>query len=316
MDIAVCLLVFTVIFGLSLLLLRQHNAAPERAYQNLQRLTHGADAIERGSLIADDRSKRREILTWLYQTNPLRRLEDSLWQAGIYARVSDVLLVMMLLFGAGSAAGEMFTGDFLVSLAAGTVLALAPLVYIRIRRKKRMKAFLQQLPYALDLLKSSLEAGHTLMRGMQVVVQEFGDPLGGEFRTVLEQTRIGLPLPRALEDMLTRVPEDDLRLLVVAVKVQSEVGSSLAQIIQRLSEIVRTRQRLHDQIRTLTAQSRLSGTIVGLLPIVLLFAFSVLQPSYTHTLFHDPSGIKILKVAAAMDGGAFLIIRRMLRLNY
>ncbi|MBF6570164.1 MAG: type II secretion system F family protein [Candidatus Binataceae bacterium] len=316
MDIAVCLLVFTVIFGLSLMLLRRRDAVPERAYQNLQRLTHGADAAPQRSIIADGRSKRREIFTWLYQTNPLRQLEDSLWQAGIYARVSDVLLVMMLLFGAGSAAGQMITGDLLMSLAAGIAPAIAPLVYIRIRRKKRMKAFLQQLPYALDLLKSSLEAGHTLMRGMQVVVQEFGDPLGGEFKTVLEQTRIGLPLPRALEDLLVRVPEDDLRLLVVAVKVQSEVGSSLAQIIQRLSEIVRTRQRLHDQVRTLTAQSRLSGTIVGLLPIVLLFAFSVLQPSYTHTLFHDPSGIKILKVAAALDVGAFLIIRRMLRLNY
>jgi len=76
-------------------------------------------------------------------------------------------------------------------------------------------------------MKSSLEAGHSLNRGLQVVVQEFADPLAGEFRTVLEQTRIGLPLPRALEDMLKRVPEEDLRLLVVAVKVQSEVGSSL-----------------------------------------------------------------------------------------
>jgi len=189
-------------------------------------------------------------------------------------------------------------------------------IYIRIRRRRRLKAFAMQLPYALDLLKSSLEAGHSLMRGMQVVVQEFGDPLGSEFRTVLEQTRIGLPLPRALEDMLNRVPEDDLRLLVVAVKVQSEVGSSLAHIIERLSEIVRTRQRLQAQIMALTAQSRLSGMIVGLLPVVMLAAFSVLQPSYTYTLFHDPTGIKLVKMAVGLDVLAFLIIRRLLRANY
>ena len=85
-----------------------------------------------------------------------------------------------------------------------------------------------QLPFALDLIKSSLEAGHSLQRALQVLVSEFADPLGSEFRTVLEQTRIGLPLPRALEDMLKRVPEDDLRLLVVAVRVQTEVGASLA----------------------------------------------------------------------------------------
>ena len=111
--------------------------------------------------------------------------------------------------------------------------------------------FRLQLPFALDLIKSSLEAGHSLNRSLQLVVQEFGDPLGSEFRTVLEQTRIGLPLPRALEDMLKRVPEEDLRLLVVAVNVQTEVGSSLAAIVGRLSEIVRMRQRLKLQNQSL-----------------------------------------------------------------
>jgi tight adherence protein B len=228
-------------------------------------------------------------------------------------RLSDVLLIIVLMCGAGLAAGQVLSDDPLVWLGTGAALAALPLIYIRLRRKRRMKAFAEQLPYALDLLKSSLEAGHSLMRGMQVVVQEFGDPLGTEFRTVLEQTRIGLPLPRALEDLLTRVPEDDLRLLVVAVKVQTEVGSSLAHIIERLADIVRTRQRLQAQIFALTAQSRLSGTIVGLLPIVILLAFSVLQPSYTYTLFHDPTGIKIVKVAMGLDLAAFLIIRRLLR---
>jgi len=130
------------------------------------------------------------------------------------------------------------------ALVTGVVVGVLPLLYIRIRKTRRLKAFATQLPFALDLIKSSLEAGHSLQRAMQVLVSEFADPLGSEFRTVLEQNRIGLPLPRALEDMLKRVPEDDLRLLVVAVRVQTEVGSSLAQIVGRLSEIVRIRQRL------------------------------------------------------------------------
>ena len=133
-------------------------------------------------------------------------------------------------------------GPFLaliVALLLALGFGLAPLIFIRWRRGRRMKAFDAQLPSALDLVKSSLEAGHSLNRGLQVVVQEFADPLGSEFRTVLEQTRIGLPMPRALDDLLKRVPEDDLRLLVVAVKVQTQVGSSLAVIIGRLSEIDR-----------------------------------------------------------------------------
>jgi len=116
--------------------------------------------------------------------------------------------------------------------------------------------------------------------------------------------------------MLKRVPQDDLRLLVVAVRVQSEVGSSLAVIIGRLSEIVRTRQRLQQQIRALTAQSRMSGMLVGFLPLVMLGAFSVIQPSYANTLFFDPSGQKILEVAFGLDVLAFITIRKLLKVKY
>lgn len=315
MDLALCLLVFTVVFGTGLMLARQRETVPERAYRNLQRFTRATDADDDESIVSS-RRPQREALTWLYRLNLLRHLEDSLWQAGIYMRLSDILLIIVLLFGAGVATGQMLSDDLLISLGLGAILATVPVIYIRVRRRRRLVAFAQQLPYALDLLKSSLEAGHSLMRGMQVVVQEFADPLGTEFRTVLEQTRIGLPLARALEDLLNRVPVDDLRLLVVAVKVQSEVGSSLAHIIERLSDIVRTRQRLHAQILALTAQSRMSGMIVGLLPVVMLAAFSVLQPSYTYTLFHDPTGIELVKIAVVLDVAAFFIIRRLLRPTY
>jgi tight adherence protein B len=316
MDLAICLLVFSVVFGTGLMLVRQREAVPERAYRNLQRLTRGSVEADDDSIMNRRRANQREVLSWLYRLNLLRVLENSLWQAGIYMRLSDLLLIIVLMFGAGLALGQLIVDDPLIWFGIGCGMAALPVIYVHIRRKRRLKAFALQLPYALDLLKSSLEAGHSLMRGMQVVVQEFSDPLGTEFRTVLEQTRIGLPLPRALEDMLTRVPEDDFRLLVVAVKVQAEVGSSLAHIIERLAEIVRTRQRLQAQILALTAQSRLSGMIVGLLPVVMLVVFSVLQPSYTYTLFHDPTGIKLVKLALGLDVLAFLIIRRLLRPTY
>ncbi|MGH6631090.1 MAG: type II secretion system F family protein, partial [Burkholderiales bacterium] len=201
-------------------------------------------------------------------------------------------------------------------LGIGAGVGVLPVVYIEFRRRRRLTAFGAQLPFALDLIKSSLEAGHSLQRALQVVVGEFAEPLGSEFRTVLEQNRIGLPLGRALEDLLKRVPEDDLRLLVVAVKVQNEVGSSLAQIVGRLSEIVRTRQRLRLQINALTAQSRLGGWVVGLLPIAVLLAFSLIQPGYTDQLFYDPTGQKILRIAIVLDLMAIVTIRRVLKVSY
>ena len=239
-----------------------------------------------------------------------------MWQAGLYMRVSEMLLIIVLMFGMGFTVAKFFLHDMIIALVIGLGLGVAPLLYIRFRRQRRMREFTIQLPSALDLIKSSLEAGHSLVRGMQVLVQEFADPLGGEFRTVLEQSRLGMPLTRALEEMLKRMPEEDLRLLVVAIKVQSEVGSSLAQIIGRLSEIVRTRQRLQQQIRTMTAQSRMSGMVVGLLPAIVLSIFSLVQPGYARVLFYDPSGIMALKLAIGLDLMAFFTIRRILKVDF
>lgn len=262
------------------------------------------------------KQEQSPLMTVLRQFNFLRNLEENMWQAGIYWRVSDVLLLIVLLFGAGWAGGEAFWADGYFATGSGIALAAVPVAYIRFARKRRLKNFGSQLPFALDLIKSSLEAGHSLQRALQVLVGEFADPLGGEFRTVLEQTRIGLPLARALEDLLKRVPEDDLKLLVVAVKVQTEVGSSLATIVGRLSEIVRLRQRLRLQIKALTAQSRMGGMVVGLLPILVLAAFSLIQPGYTDSLFYDPTGQTILKAAVGFDLMAILTIRRLLRVDY
>jgi tight adherence protein B len=253
---------------------------------------------------------------WFYNLGVMQKLEQSLWQAGIYRRVSDVLLVALLMFGAGAMIGAALWQDPAFAIALGGLLAIVPMVYIRIKRVRRIKRFAVQLPFALDLIKSSLEAGHSLLRGLQVVVGEFEDPIATEFRSVIEQTRLGLPLPRAMEEMLKRVPDEDLRLLIVAVRVQSEVGSSLAVIIERLAEIVRIRQRLGAQVRALTAQARMSGWVVAALPIIILAAFSVIQPSYTHTLFYEPAGQRLLKIAATLDLFAFVSIRKLLKVKY
>ena len=163
---------------------------------------------------------------------------------------------------------------------------------------------------------SSLEAGHTLLRALQVLVEDFGDPLASEFRMVLEQARLGMSLPRAFDELLRRVPVEDLRLLVIAIKVQSEVGSALAQLLTRLAEIIRARQILAGQIHAMTSQGRMSGMVVGLLPLFVLGAFSLIQPSYVHVLFYDPMGIKAVKAAVALDGMALFTIRRILAVDY
>lgn len=315
MDFIMASGIFALVFVGVLLFTSGRGNEAEQQREVARRLTRPEE-----DLTIDVMRKRRPdegpLLGVLYNLNLLRRLEEAMWQAGLYMRVADILLMMVLLFGAGLFGGNILFHNMWFALGAALLLTSIPIAYIQFRKKRRLRAFAQQLPYALDLIKSSLEAGHSLQRALQVVVSEFADPLGSEFRTVLEQNRIGLPLPRALEDMLKRVPEDDLRLLVLAVKVQTEVGSSLAQIVGRLSEIVRIRQRLRLQIKALTAQSRMGGIVVGALPIVVLCIFSLIQPGYTDQLFFDPTGQKILKFAIGSDVLAILTIRRLLRVDY
>jgi tight adherence protein B len=315
MDLVIATGIFAVVFVILLVMFTGRKNEGDQNREIVRRLTRPSDDMDL-DITRRRRPEEGKLLAVVYRINVLRRLEENMWQAGMYFRVGDVLLIVVLLFGAGLFLGQAVFRDSLVGLGAGTIFSSAPIFYIQFRKKRRLKAFGQQLPFALDLIKSSLEAGHSLQRAMQVVVGEFADPMGSEFRTVLEQTRIGLPLPRALEDLLKRVPEDDLRLLVVAVKVQTEVGSSLASIVGRLGEIVRIRQRLRMQIRALTAQARLGGWVVGLLPLVVLGAFSLIQPGYTHDLFYDPMGQKILKVALGLDLAALITIRRLLRVDY
>jgi len=307
--------IFALVFVGVLLFTSSRGTEGEQQREVTRRLTRPDEELAI-DVMRRQRPDEGPLLGVLYNLNLLRSLEETMWQAGLYMRVADILLIMVLLFGAGLFGGNIVFHNRWFALGAALALTCIPIAYIQFRKKRRLRAFAQQLPYALDLIKSSLEAGHSLQRALQVVVAEFADPLGSEFRTVLEQNRIGLPLPRALEDMLKRVPEDDLRLLVLAVRVQTEVGSSLAQIVGRLSEIVRIRQRLRLQIKALTAQSRLGGIVVGALPIVVLCIFSIIQPGYSDKLFYDPTGQMILKFAVTSDVLAILTIRRLLRVDY
>jgi len=315
MDLLIVIIVFAaVFFGLLALFLRR-GPGSDRHHHMVRRM---ARPIVTDIDITRRARKREEgnLLAALWKLNLLLGLEENMWQAGLYMRVSEMTLIIVLMFGAGMFFGQAMWHDMPFAFLAGAAFAAIPLFYIRFRRTRRLNAFVSQLPFALDLIKSSLEAGSSLSRSLQSVVQEFSDPLGSEFRTVLEQTRIGLPLPRALEGLLKRVPEEDLRLLVVAVRVHDEIGTSLALIVGRLAEIVRMRQRLRLQIKALTAQSRLGGIIVALLPVLVLGAFSLIQPGYAGSLFSDPAGLRILKFAAVLDLMAFITIRRMLRLSY
>lgn len=323
MDFAIASGVFGLLLVVILVLATGRRDYAERAMSMLEDVTRPErDEAEEG--LMRSRGRRRPVATtrieklfeMLFRISLLRWLEEATWRAGLHLNVQEVLLIIALMFGAGMTLGNLLLHDMGIATMVGLASGAAPIFYLYRRRKRRLQDFVVQLPFALDLIKSSLEAGHSLLRALQVLVQEFNDPLQSEFRTVIEQARLGMPLAQALDQLLERMPEEDLRLFVVAIKVQSESGSSLAQIVGRLSEIVRTRQRLHQQIHTMTAQSRMSGLVVGLLPAIVLGVFSLVQPGYANVLLYDPTGQMALKIAIGLDAMAFFTIRRILKVDY
>jgi tight adherence protein B len=243
------------------------------------------------------------------------RFEEAISRAGLNISARLYVLIMLVLFAAGAGLAATWFGPIMV-LAVGSAAGSLPLLYLKFRRGQRLKAFNRQLPYVLDLLRSALESGHTLLRGLQMSSENLADPMSSEIRLVLEQVQLGTALPPALENMYRRIPEEDLGFLVVAVKIQSAVGSSLAEILEHVTASVRNRQRLKDQIQTLTAQSRMSAMIVSGLPALILLAFSFIRPGYAGPLFYDPLGVKLLETAIFLDVLALVIMRRIAQVKY
>jgi tight adherence protein B len=246
------------------------------------------------------------------QAEAFQSVQRWLAQAGIEIPAAQFVVLTMLIAVAGTLLSALWF-DAGIAGVYGIGFATLPAAYVFVERKRRLATFSQQLPYVLDFLRSALRAGHTLARALRMSAENAPDPIATELRLAIDQMRYGATLPDALESMFKRVPEESLGFFVAAVRVQAEVGSGIAEILDRVAAAIRDRQRLQQQLKTLTAQARMSGLIVGALPFVLLVLFSLIRPDYIGLLFHDQLGIKMLEAAIILDTIAFILIRRMLR---
>ena len=239
-----------------------------------------------------------------------RYIGDTLHQAS-----TPLILAIPALLVAGTAACAGWLG-MPSALFAGLALAGLPVVYMRIRHRRWLAALGEQLPYLVDLLKAALGAGHTMLRALQMAAQNLPEPVAGEVRVIVEQVQLGMPLPRALESMYERAPVEELGFLVAAVRIQSDIGSSLAEVFQHVADGMRNRERAEQQVRALTAQSRASAIIVTLLPFIVLIALTLINPTYSDPLFHRGSGVLMLKIAVALDAVAFFTMRKIARVDF
>lgn len=204
---------------------------------------------------------------------------------------------------------------FMLASLTGLLTAMAPIAWVLLKRAKRMEQFVQQLPEGLDLMVSGLRAGHSLLSALGLVASECPDPLGGEFRACFEEQNYGLELRAAFDHLVERVPIQDLKIVTSAIMIQKESGGNLAELLDKASQTIRQRYRLKRQIRVHTAQGRMTGIILTLLPIALGTLLYFLNPTMMSILWKNPLGIKLLCVAGGMMVLGGLIIRKIVNID-
>lgn len=182
----------------------------------------------------------------------------------------------------------------------GAIGLCGPCFYLKHRRSSRLKNFNNSLPDAIDLMARALRAGHSLSSAIEVLSEQAGKEVAAEFSAVFRQQNFGLPIRDALLQMAERVPSKDLRFMVTAMLVQKETGGNLTEILDRTTHVIRERLRIEGEVRVRTSQGRLTGWILSLLPVLMLFLLNIVDPDYGHILLHDPTGQKLLYLGAGL----------------
>jgi len=319
----IVVLIFSGVFAVVALLMIAHGTvASEKARQILAALD---SALAIGSPETRDqqpdlrKSEQLSGIPWLNRKllklelaprlNTLLRQADLTWTAG------GLLTGCGLCFALPAYLIYLRFDSLGPSLLIGVVVGSAPFVWVLSKRSKRFSLFEQGLPEALDLMVSGLRAGHSLIAAIGLVARECTDPVGGEFQACFEEQKYGLELKTALDHMTTRIPVQDLRIVSTAIMIQSESGGNLAEVLDKTSNVIRERFRLKRQVAVHTAQGRLTGWVLTILPIGLGFALYTVNPSMMSILWKTAIGVKLLWAAGGMLVLGTLVIRNIVNVD-
>jgi tight adherence protein B len=316
MILVVSALVFlAVVFAVAGVVLGREGAAARQLGVRLRRFGWRGETAEAGI----ERDVRYSSIPWfdrlLRAVNLGERLELLLYQAGMKTRPGViVLLTAVCLIGGyvlGVALFHRVPPALLLMLVAGPL----PLAYAAYRKHARMKAFAREFPDALDLLVSALRAGLSFSAAMQIVAEESPDPVRGEFAVTVEEQSLGIDFREAMVNLTRRVDSLDLRFFVTAVLLQRDTGGNLAEILHSTSVLLRDRFRVLGDIQTFTAQGRMTGTILSVLPLFMALFMLTTAPDYFRPMLESPSGRVALMVAVGMQLLGMLVIRQIVKIK-
>lgn len=272
-----------------------------RMERRLRTASAGGHAAQNLSLLKQRALSNSEGLQRLLLAIPrVHSLDRLIMQSGVAMTVADLLALTLMLAATGLFAPLWFGHRGLLGLALAAILGSLPTLYILHSRKKRMEKLENQLPDAIDLMGRAMRAGHAFPTALNMVGDEMAEPIGAEFRTLFDEINYGVKLEDALLNLLSRVPSADLQYFVVALLIQHETGGNLAELLDNISAIVRSRIKLVGEIRTLSAEGKLSAWILSLLPFATGLLINVVNPGFMDILWTDPAGLKMVYGALSL----------------
>ena len=247
------------------------------------------------------------------------QLSKELAQADLKLKPGEFVALMVIFMLVLGIIGYFIGGQSIIIALVGGVLGLfLPRLYVQSQKKKRLIKFNEQLGDMLGLMVNGLRAGYSVMQAMESVSRELPSPISDEFRRVVQEIQLGVTTERALDNLLRRIPSDDLDLVITAMNVQREVGGNLAEILDTISHTIRERVRLKGEIRILTAQMDVSATFLSVLPVGVIFFLYLINRDYILLLVSKesnsgpiPCGYVSLGVAVLMIISGYFVIKKM-----
>jgi tight adherence protein B len=316
-TVAVFIAVLCILEGVGFMLRNKWDPEARRVQRQLKTLSDETEIHQTTDITTRKRplSSVPSLHAMLARIPQLSRIDNLLIQSNIKYPTSVFLLFSLLLGFLGFYVAQLSLKTLLLSLPAAALLGLIPYFVASAKKRQRMRKFERQLPDALDLVARSLRAGHAFSGGLQMVADEFDDPLGTEFQRTIAQINLGVGVEQALKNLADRVDCADLKFFAVSVIIQRESGGNLAEILESISNLIRGRFKLRGKIRTLTAEGKLSAAILIGIPIFVALALSFINPDYIRVLSTDPTGKLLVAAALIMMGLGIAWMKKMITLK-
>jgi len=319
------IMIFVVMVFVTVFLLAQSIVVPafgdnrrlrQRLRQRLAEIEHAADGDSFASLLREKYLRQLSPAErWLETLPGMERLARIIEQAGHQMPAYRLVLISAVAALVAAFAGWSFTRSWLWAAGFSVAAVAAPLLKVMRDRKQRIEKFEEQLPDAIDSMKRAVQAGHPFGSAVQLVAEDMDEPLAREFQLTFADINYGNDLRRAMLGLLQRVPSVSVMALVTAVLVQRETGGNLAEILERISHVIRGRFRFYRKVRTLSAEGRLSAWILALIPFVMFVVISLTTPTYLPVLLEDPVGIKLIGLGCIMGFIGIVWIRKIIRIE-